>query len=75
MFHRGEKLMHARCFSALCLALFAIAFFSIEAAAKRMAAAAEAEAAKNICKNKWMMVIAVLDDGGHLINLERMDNA
>jgi glc operon protein GlcG len=41
------------------------------AAAKRMAAAAEAEAAKN----KWTMVIAVLDDGGHLIYLEHMDGA
>jgi glc operon protein GlcG len=69
--------MHARCFSTLCLALFAITFFSIEAsaqflekktlslaAAKRMTAAAEAEAAKN----KWTMVIVVLDDSGHLIN-------
>ncbi len=38
-------------------------------AAKRIAAAAQAEAAKN----KWTMVICVVDDGGHLIYLERMD--
>jgi hypothetical protein len=36
-----------------------------------MAAAAEAEAAKD----KWTMVIAVLDDGGHLIYLEHIDGA
>jgi glc operon protein GlcG len=39
------------------------------AAAKKMVAAAEAEAAKN----GWTMVIAVLDDGGNLVALERMD--
>ena len=33
--------------------------------AKRMAAAAEAEAAKN----QWNMVIAIVDDGGNLIYL------
>jgi uncharacterized protein GlcG (DUF336 family) len=38
-------------------------------AAKRMAAAAEAEA----MKNKWNVVIAVVDDGGHLLYLQRMD--
>ncbi len=37
--------------------------------AKQMAAAAEAEAAKN----KWNMVIAIVDDGGNLVYLERMD--
>ncbi|MGH8728301.1 MAG: GlcG/HbpS family heme-binding protein [Burkholderiales bacterium] len=37
--------------------------------AKRVAAAAEAEAKKN----KWNVVIAVLDDGGHLIYLQRAD--
>ena len=37
--------------------------------AKRMAAAAEAEAAKN----QWNMVIAIVDDGGNLIYLQRMD--
>jgi len=39
------------------------------AAAKKMAAAAEAEAAKN----NWTMVFSVLDDGGNLIYLGRMD--
>ena len=38
-------------------------------AAKQIAAAAEAEAKKN----NWTMVIAIMDDGGHLIYLERMD--
>jgi glc operon protein GlcG len=38
-------------------------------AAKQIAGAAQAEAAKN----KWTMVICVVDDGGHLIYLERMD--
>jgi glc operon protein GlcG len=37
--------------------------------AKKIAAAAEAEAAKN----KWTMVITVVDDGGNLIYLEKMD--
>ncbi len=40
------------------------------AAAKQMASAAEAEARKN----KWNVVIAVVDDGGHLIYLQRMDD-
>jgi uncharacterized protein GlcG (DUF336 family) len=39
------------------------------AAAKKMAAAAEAEARKN----NWNVVIAILDDGGHLMYLQRMD--
>ena len=38
-------------------------------AAKQIAAAAHAEAVKN----NWKMVIAVVDDGAHLIYLERMD--
>jgi glc operon protein GlcG len=38
--------------------------------AKQMAAAAEKEAATN----KWTMVIAVLDDGGNVILLQRMDD-
>jgi glc operon protein GlcG len=38
-------------------------------AAKQIAAAAEAEAKKN----NWTMVVAIMDDGGHLIYLERMD--
>ena len=37
--------------------------------AKRVAAAARAEAERN----GWAVVIAVLDDGGHLMYLERMD--
>ena len=37
--------------------------------AKKVMAGAEAEAKKN----KWNMVIAVLDSGGHLVMLERMD--
>src|SRR5262250_2548637 len=38
-------------------------------AAKKIAAAAETEAAKN----KWNVVIAIVDDGGHLVYLQRMD--
>jgi glc operon protein GlcG len=37
--------------------------------AKRIAAAAETEAAKN----KWNVVIAIVDAGGHLVYLQRMD--
>ena len=37
--------------------------------AKRIAAAARAEADRN----GWPMVIAILDDGGHLMYLERID--
>jgi uncharacterized protein GlcG (DUF336 family) len=40
-------------------------------AAKRMAAAAETEARTN----KWNVVIAIVDDGGHLLYLQRMDDA
>ena len=38
---------------------------------KKIAAGCEAEA----IKNKWNVVIAVLDDGGHLLLLQRMDGA
>jgi glc operon protein GlcG len=38
---------------------------------KKIAAACEAEAAKN----NWNVVIAILDDGGHLLWLQRMDGA
>lgn len=38
--------------------------------AKKAMAAAEAEAKKN----NWNMVIAIVDSGGHLVMLERMDN-
>jgi uncharacterized protein GlcG (DUF336 family) len=40
------------------------------AAAKRLADAAEQEAVKN----NWNVVIAIVDDGGHLLFLQRMDN-
>jgi len=40
------------------------------ALAKEMVAAAEAEAARN----SWNVVIAVVDEGGHLILLHRMDD-
>lgn len=39
------------------------------AAAKEMAAAAETEAARN----GWNLVIVILDDGGNLLYLQRMD--
>lgn len=38
-------------------------------AAKKIAAAAEAEARKN----NWNVVIAIVDDGGNLVYLQRMD--
>lgn len=38
--------------------------------AKLVAAAAEAEA----LRNNWPVVIAIVDDGGHLIYLQRLDN-
>jgi len=38
---------------------------------KKIAAGCEAEA----IKNKWDVVIAILDDGGHLLLLQRMDGA
>ena len=41
------------------------------AAAKKIAAAAEAEAAKN----NWNVIVTVLDDGGNTIVMERMDGA
>ena len=41
------------------------------AAAKTMAAAAEAEATAN----GWKLVIVILDDGGNLLYLQRMDGA
>jgi glc operon protein GlcG len=40
-------------------------------AATRIADAAQAEAARN----GWNVVIAVVDDGGHLVHLRRMDGA
>src|SRR5258707_8846072 len=38
---------------------------------RRISAAAEAEAVKN----NWLVSIAILDDGGHLLHLVRMDGA
>ena len=38
---------------------------------RRISAAAEAEAVKN----NWNVAIAILDDGGHLLHLIRMDGA
>ena len=38
---------------------------------RKIAAACEAEARRN----QWNVVIAILDDGGHLLMLERMDGA
>jgi uncharacterized protein GlcG (DUF336 family) len=38
---------------------------------KKMSAAAEAEARRN----NWNVAIAILDDGGHLLHLVRMDGA
>ena len=46
--------------------------FTLEAAdVKRVAAAAEAEAVKN----NWAVTIAIVDDGGHLLHLQRLDGA
>ena len=39
--------------------------------AKRAMAAAEAEARKN----NWQVIISIVDSGGHLVMLQRMDNA
>ena len=39
--------------------------------ARRMAAAAEADAVKN----QWAETIAIVDDGGHLLWLQRLDGA
>lgn len=38
---------------------------------KKIAAAAEAEA----IKNNWAVTISIVDDGGHLLWLQRLDNA
>jgi uncharacterized protein GlcG (DUF336 family) len=39
--------------------------------ARRISAAAQAEA----LRNDWLMVVSVMDTDGHLVLLERMDNA
>ena len=38
---------------------------------RKVSAAAQAEA----IRNKWIVCVAILDDGGHLLHLERMDGA
>jgi len=38
---------------------------------RKISAASQAEAVRN----KWIVCIAILDDGGHLLHLERMDGA
>lgn len=38
--------------------------------AKKIAAGAEAEAKRN----EWSVVIVIVDDGGHLLHLQRLDN-
>lgn len=38
--------------------------------ARKVSAAAQQEAAKN----GWLMVVSIMDPGGHLVLLERMDN-
>lgn len=67
-------------FSLIALGLFAVLSLNAHAqladkkvmtleAAKKIAMAAEAEAKKN----NWNVVIAVVDDGGHLVYLQRID--
>jgi uncharacterized protein GlcG (DUF336 family) len=69
-----------RIFAAAALACLAVASSGVNAqlaekktmtleAAKKIAVAAEAEARKN----NWNVVIAVVDDGGHLVFLQRID--
>ncbi len=62
--------------AALCVSMAAVSIAQLAskksmtlAAAKQIAAAAEKEAAAN----KWTVVIAILDDGGNLVYLQRMD--
>lgn len=46
-------------------------YFLESADIKTIAAAAEAEA----LKNNWAVTIAIVDDGGHLLSLQRLDGA
>ncbi|MDF3053025.1 MAG: heme-binding protein, partial [Geminicoccaceae bacterium] len=71
--------MHYRLISALmlggCLAVAGSAAAQSQPAltleaATRIADAAQAEATRN----KWNVVIAVMDNGGHLVHLRRMDD-
>ena len=45
--------------------------YLLNADVKRIAAAAEAEAVANA----WAVTIAIVDDGGHLLHLQRLDGA
>ena len=47
------------------------AFFLESADVKTIAAASEAEA----LKNGWAVTIAIVDAGGHLLHLQRLDGA
>jgi glc operon protein GlcG len=77
--HGGDMIKHRLLGLALTALLAALSFNAAAQltdkkaltldAAKKIATAAEAEAQKN----KWNVVIAVVDDGGHLIYLQRMD--
>lgn len=73
-------LLLKRMLSLIALAVFAVLSMNANAqladkkvltleAAKKIAVAAEAEARKN----NWNVVIAVVDDGGHLVYLQRID--
>lgn len=75
------KTLRALCCACLALAISAVAggvsaqmidkkALSLEAV-KKIAAAAEAEATKN----KWNVVITIVDEGGQLLYLQRMDGA
>lgn len=56
-------------FSVHCIAIMKTKSFLELADVKAIAAAAEAEAVKN----NWAVTIAIVDDGGHLLWLQRLD--
>ncbi len=64
-----KRLLLAALIGVVCSAQLATRKTLSLAAAKRIAAAAEAEAAKN----NWNVVVAIVDDGGNLVYLQRMD--
>jgi glc operon protein GlcG len=75
-----RRIMRLRCKFLIAASVLAVAPLALSAQlltksavslelAKKIAMRAEAEAVKN----KWTMVIAVVDDGGNLVYLERMD--
>ena len=73
-----KNLLNRLCLAAALLGVFSAPVLHAQLAtkkaltldgAKKLAAVAEAEAARN----KWTMVIAIVDDGGNLIYLEKMD--